>query len=78
MRDGVFRGVRSFARRGPNRKHSFPSSVACIRVYRAVAWERVNHIRCNIYVYIPHVCHIKIFVARPKYAHEQKYVRRIC
>jgi hypothetical protein len=28
--------LRAFARRGPHRKHSFPSVVASIRVYRAV------------------------------------------
>jgi hypothetical protein len=28
--------LRTFARRGPQRKHSFPSIVACIRVYKTV------------------------------------------
>jgi hypothetical protein len=35
------------ARHGPHRKHSVSSIVACIRVYRAVAWQRVDHIRCT-------------------------------
>jgi hypothetical protein len=34
-----------FARRGQHRKHSLPSIAAAIRVYRAVAWQRVDQIR---------------------------------
>jgi hypothetical protein len=30
--------------------HSFPSTVACIRVYRAVAWQRFEKIRYNIFM----------------------------
>jgi hypothetical protein len=40
--------IRDFSRRGPHRKHSFPSIVASIRVYEAVAWQRVDQIRYNI------------------------------
>jgi hypothetical protein len=36
--------VRAFARRGSHRKHGFPSIVASIRVYAAVAWQRVDQI----------------------------------
>jgi hypothetical protein len=39
---------RAFARRGPHRKHIFPSIIASIRVYEAVAWQRVDQIRHNI------------------------------
>jgi hypothetical protein len=35
-------------RRGPHRKQSFPSFVGSIRVYRAVAWQRVVQIRDNV------------------------------
>jgi hypothetical protein len=40
-----FLQFRAPAWRKPNRKHNFPSVVASIRVYRAVAWQRVyqNH-----------------------------------
>jgi hypothetical protein len=34
---------------GVHTKHSFPSVVACIRVYRAVAWQRVDEILYSIY-----------------------------
>jgi hypothetical protein len=37
--------LRAFARLGPYRKHSFPFIVACIRVYKTVAWQRVDQIR---------------------------------
>jgi hypothetical protein len=40
---------RAFAWRGPQRKHSFFSVVACIRVYKAVAWQRVDRIRYSMY-----------------------------
>jgi hypothetical protein len=40
--------LRAFARRGKHRKHSFPSTVASIRVYKAVAWQRVDQIRYNV------------------------------
>jgi hypothetical protein len=46
----------AFARRGPHRKQSFASIVASIRVYSAVAWQRVDQIRYNInirYIYFP-------------------------
>jgi hypothetical protein len=36
--------LRAFARSGPHRKHSFPSIVVSIRVYKAVAWQRVDQI----------------------------------
>jgi hypothetical protein len=36
--------LRAFARRGSHRKQSYPSIVASIRVYRAVAWQRVDQI----------------------------------
>jgi hypothetical protein len=35
--------------RPAHRKYSFPSIVACIRVYRAVAWQRVDQIRYIIF-----------------------------
>jgi hypothetical protein len=41
--------LRAFTRSGPHRKHSFPSIVASIRVYRAVAWQRIDQIRYNIF-----------------------------
>jgi hypothetical protein len=43
-----FLQLRGLARRTPHRKYSFPSIVACIRVYKAVAWQRVDQIRYNI------------------------------
>jgi hypothetical protein len=51
----AFLQLRAHAWRGQHRKHSFPSIVACILVYRAVAWQRVDQIRysmLNCYWYI--------------------------
>jgi hypothetical protein len=45
-----FLQLRVFARIGPHRKHIFLSIVACIRVYRAVAWQRVDQTRYNILI----------------------------
>jgi accessory gene regulator protein AgrB len=39
--------LRAFARHGPHRKHSFPSIVASLGFYRAVAWQDVEKIRYN-------------------------------
>jgi accessory gene regulator protein AgrB len=41
--------LRAFVRSGPHRNHSFPCIVASIRVYRAVAWHRIDQIRYNIF-----------------------------
>jgi hypothetical protein len=43
--DFLYHGA--FYQRGSHRKHSFLSLVASIRVYRAVAWQRVDRIRYN-------------------------------
>jgi hypothetical protein len=41
--------IRAIARLGPHTKHSFPSIVASIRVYGAVAWKRVDQVRYNTF-----------------------------
>jgi hypothetical protein len=46
-----FLQLRTPARRGPHRKHCFPSIVACIRVYKAAAWQRIDQILHNINLY---------------------------
>jgi hypothetical protein len=38
------------AQRGPHRTRSFPFIVACIRVYKTVAWKRVDKIRYSIFM----------------------------
>jgi hypothetical protein len=45
--------LRAIARLGPHTKHSFPSAVASIRVYRAVVWQRVHQIRYTINIVKP-------------------------
>jgi hypothetical protein len=42
--------LRAFARRESHRKHSFPSIVAFIRVYKAVAWQRIDQIRYKMII----------------------------
>jgi hypothetical protein len=42
--------LRAFGLNGPHRKHYFPSIVACIRVYKVVAWQRADQIRYNTVV----------------------------
>jgi hypothetical protein len=51
--------LRAFARCRPHRKHSFPSVVASVLVYRAVDWQRVDEICYNIFYYsqvFGHLC----------------------
>jgi hypothetical protein len=52
--------LRAFARRGPHRKHSFPSIVDSIHVYIALAWQLVDQISYNIYVYVNNSDKIKL------------------
>jgi hypothetical protein len=42
--------LRDFSRRRPHRKQRFPSIVACIRGYKAVAWQHVYQIRYSILI----------------------------